>query len=119
MNKIYRYLMSMNNELDYIDTYQSLGYDNSYRFKDQRLIENASGGVYMPREIYIVAEHRFEGFTNPDDLSILYVIETKSGSKGTMLIGYGPSADLELAEFFKEVPKHQFSNKMNINFSNI
>jgi len=110
--------MSTNNEVEYIAKYQALGYKNSYRFKEGRLVDNQTGKVYKPTDIFIVAEHRFEGFTNPDDLSILYVIETKNDSAGTLLVGYGPSANLELAEFFTAVPKDQYSNEKNINFSN-
>jgi hypothetical protein len=52
--------------------------------------------------------------SNPSDMSILYVIETKNGSKGTVLAGYGPSNDSRMAEFFTEIPKSQCSNKANI-----
>ena len=33
--------------------------------------------------------HRFEGDSNPDDSSILYVLSTSDGVKGTMVDAYG------------------------------
>ena len=33
--------------------------------------------------------HRFEGDSNPDDSSILYVLSTSKGVKGTMIDAYG------------------------------
>ncbi|MNL81960.1 hypothetical protein D3C87_2092160 [compost metagenome] len=48
-------------------------------------------------------------------MSILYIIETKDGGKGTHLLGYGPTADLEEAEFFKDIPKANYSKNSDIN----
>ena len=96
------------NEKDYLDRYESEGYTSSYRVEEGKLIEVNSKSAYSPEEITIVAEHRFEGMTNPSDLSILYVIETKD-NKGTVLEAYGPEANIETAEFFKEVPESNVS----------
>lgn len=102
------------NEKDYIDAYVKKDYTSSYRINNGSLIDLETKKEYQPKDIYIVAEHRFEGMSNPSDMSILYVIETKNGSKGTVLAGYGPSNDSLIAEFFAEIPKSQCSNKANI-----
>lgn len=95
-------------ETDYLDKYEKEGYTSSYRVEEGKLIEVNSKSAYTPDEINIVAEHRFEGMTNPSDLSILYVIETQN-DKGTVLTAYGPEANMETAEFFKEVPESNIS----------
>jgi hypothetical protein len=46
---------------------------------------------------------RFEGQTDPADSSIMYVIETKDGAKGTLVDGYGLSADTDTSEFILKV----------------
>ncbi|MDY7396631.1 hypothetical protein UMM65_15380 [Aureibaculum sp. 2210JD6-5] len=103
------------NERDYIDQYQEKGYTADYQVRNGNLIDLKTKRKFQPDDVFIVAEHRFEGMSNPSDMSILYVIETDNGSsKGTVLAGYGPASDGELAEFFKKVPKSQFSNKYNI-----
>ncbi|KVV15175.1 hypothetical protein [Flavobacterium sp. TAB 87] len=102
-------------EIDYINHYQGKGYCCNFLFRDGRLIDTETKYEYTPEEIFIVAEHRYEGMSNPDDMSILYVIETANKIKGTYLMGYGPSAELEAAEFFKDIPKEQFSEIKNIN----
>ncbi|MBU2929420.1 hypothetical protein [Winogradskyella psychrotolerans] len=102
-------------EEDYLDIYESKGYTAGFHFKDGTLIGNDSSHTYTPKDIHIVAEHRYEGMSNPSDMSILYIIETNKGEKGTMLIGYGPSANLELSEFFNSIPETQISDKANIN----
>ena len=41
------------------------------------------------QEFHVEEIHRFEGDSNPDDSSILYVISTSGGIKGTMIDAYG------------------------------
>ncbi|MEJ1222507.1 hypothetical protein [Sediminicola sp. 1XM1-17] len=93
------------NERNLIEEYQKKGYTASYRFNNGNLVDVDSKIEYAPKDIFIVAEHRYEGMSNPSDLSILYVLETVDGKKGTYLMGYGPTANLEAADFFKEIPR--------------
>ena len=102
-------------EKDYIRRYEKKGYTANFRVQDDKLINNDTKNTYTPDEIVVVAEHRYEGMSDPSDLSILYVIETNKNEKGTLLLGYGPSADMEASEFFKNIPKSNFSDKENIN----
>lgn len=101
-------------ETDYIKKYQGEGYTTNYLFQEGSLIDSESKQVYTPEEIFIVAHHRYEGMSDPDDMSILYVIETPDKKKGTHLIGYGPTADLEEAEFFKDIPKKNYAKNADI-----
>ncbi|OBQ55898.1 MULTISPECIES: hypothetical protein [Flavobacteriaceae] len=103
------------NEKDYIKIYEEKGYDANFRVENNKLINNETKEAYTPEDVNIVAEHRYEGMSDPSDSSILYVLETNKNEKGTFLMGYGPSAALEVAEFFKDIPKSNISNKANIN----
>jgi len=102
-------------ETDYIDKYQKNGYCANFLFENDCLIDVDTKYGYKPAEIFIVAHHRYEGMSNPEDMSILYVIETSDKIKGTYLLGYGPSADLEAAEFFKDIPEENYSTNADIN----
>jgi len=101
-------------ETDYIKKYEAEGYTANFLFMNNSLIDTETKKEYKPEEIFIVAHHRYEGMSDPDDMSILYVIETKDKIKGTHLIGYGPTADLEEAEFFKDIPENNNSNNADI-----
>ena len=101
-------------ERDYIKEYQKKGYATNFRFENEKLIASGSKNAYGPKEVFIVAEHRYEGMSNPSDMSILYVLETNSGEKGTFLLGYGPNTNLDAAEFFKAIPEENSSNRQNI-----
>lgn len=102
-------------EIDYIKQYQQKGYTSDYQINNENLIDLETKNEYTPNDIFIVATHRFEGMSNPSDMSILYVIETNNASKGTVLVPYGSAKVTPLAEFFAKVPKEHCSNKVNIN----
>lgn len=90
-------------EINKIEEFQSKGYTSNFILEDGQLQETETEKNYSQRDLIIVEEYRYEGMSDPEDMSILYILEGKDGVKGTMLVGYGPSADLELAEFMKGV----------------
>ena len=47
--------------------------------------------------------HRFEGVSDPDDMSILYAIETRSGVRGTLADAFGAYADPRVGAFLRDV----------------
>lgn len=101
-------------EKDYITAYQNKGYSQSYRSADNMLVDLEHKTEYKPEAVNIVAEHRFEGMSNPGDMSILYIVETNDNNKGTVLVNYGPSNATELATFFNAIPEENISQKENI-----
>ena len=98
-------------ETDYIKKYEQLGYTDSYRLVKKSLKSLHTEKVYAPDEITIVKEHRYEGMSNPSDLSILFVLRTSDGGKGTLLAGYGPNADTELHEFMTAIPEENIRDE--------
>lgn len=104
---------SAKNELELIKKYQAKGYSHNFRVVDNTLIDNTTKKKFEAKDIYVVAEHRFEGMSNPSDMSILYVVKMED-TKGTFLASYGSAADIEVAEFFNTIPKENISNDKNI-----
>jgi hypothetical protein len=81
------------------------GFTADFRVAGGRLYplgDDRSAG-FAPGEVTIVDFYRFEGESNPDDMSILYAIETAGGIKGTISSAYGTYADPEVDEFLKTV----------------
>jgi hypothetical protein len=58
---------------------------------------------YKPKDVKAVNFYRFEGTSNPDDMSILYAIETTDGTKGTLIDAYGVYSDDETGVFMQDV----------------
>jgi hypothetical protein len=62
-----------------------------------------SAKVYKPEDLLIVNFYRYEGISDPEDNSILYVIETRDGAKGTLVDAYGAYSDPLIEKFMKQV----------------
>jgi hypothetical protein len=58
---------------------------------------------FTPDQVRIVDHYRFEGESDPDDMSILYAIETTTGERGTISNSFGPYADEKTDTFLKQV----------------
>lgn len=85
------------------NTLKKNGYTEDFRITEEGMCGSKSKETYQPEEVTIVDFYRFEGITNPDDMSILYAIETADGLKGTISNSYGPYADANVDDFLKRV----------------
>lgn len=64
------------------------GFPDNFQTKENCFHANYSNKDYEPNELKIKETYRFEGMTNPSDQSVLFAIEAKDGTKGTLLISY-------------------------------
>jgi hypothetical protein len=62
-----------------------------------------SGKIFTAQQLTIVEHHRFEGASDPDDLSVVYGIEASDGTRGVVVDAYGAYADPRLSEVLKDV----------------
>ncbi len=79
------------------------GYTDSFKVTKQGMKSTTTEKLYMPEEVSVINFYRFEGESDPADNSILYVMETADGLKGTLVDAYGPYADETVNKFMKEV----------------
>lgn len=83
---------------------EEAGYSELYKVEKDRLVNiKDNKKKYKAKEIKVPNFFRFEGPSNPDDMSILYAIETCDGGKGTLIDAYGVYADEVTGRFFKDV----------------
>lgn len=90
-----------------LDSLQQQGFTQDYNLKSDFLHCQADDIVLHPADFDIVGVYRFEGETDPDDETVLYAIEAKNGSKGTLVDAYGTYADAispEMAEKLRYTP---------------
>jgi hypothetical protein len=83
------------------------GYTDQYRVENGHLRCLTTNRRFSPDDVKAVNFYRFEGPSNPDDMSILFAVETKDGRKGTLVDAYGLYADKETGEFMKAVEVHK------------
>ena len=65
------------------------GFTQDYNLKSDYLHCLPDNIELRPADFNIVNVYRFEGMTDPDDETVLYAIEAKNGSKGTLVDAYG------------------------------
>ena len=80
------------------------GFTASFTLKETGLLCDENGRIYQPADLRITGHHRFEGVSNPDDMSALYLVETTDGIKGMIIDAFGTYSDQDLSEFLHGVP---------------
>jgi hypothetical protein len=81
------------------------GFDLSFKATENGLKCLGSERVYSPQEVTVPNYFRFEGISDPGDMSILFEIETNDGCKGTLIDAYGVYSDSRVAKFMCAVEK--------------
>jgi hypothetical protein len=89
-----------------MDDLISRGFTEQFKVVGNRLLGVNSGKMFPADQVMISEYHRFEGVSDPDDMSILYAIETRSGIRGTLVDAFGVYADPLVGDFMKRVPLH-------------
>lgn len=79
------------------------GYTEQFKLEEKGLKSLGSGKIFQPGQIKIREHERFEGTSDPGDMSILYAIEAEDGTKGTVIDAFGTYSDFNLGEFMKQV----------------
>lgn len=86
-----------------INVLKQRGFDKDFQIVENGLKATDEERAYTPEEVKILNFFRFEGETDPADMSILYAIETSTGIKGTLVDAYGTYANSKVTEFIGRV----------------
>lgn len=92
------------------------GYTESFKVEGKGLTGSSSADqkYYGPAEVRIDNFYRFEGYSDPNDNAILYLIQTTDGRMGMLVDSYGAYADNKLSEYIKEVEEIQKKDKAHL-----
>jgi hypothetical protein len=71
---------------------------------DGGVLHAAGGAILQPRDVVIREVHRFEGVSDPDDMEVVYAIESASGVRGTLVDAFGVYADPATGDALRDVP---------------
>ncbi len=93
--------------LDALDELARRGFTEHFALENGRLRGLESGKTFRPDQVKISEYRRFEGVSDPDDMSILYAIETQNRLRGTLVDAFGVYADPQVGAFVKEVPRRR------------
>jgi len=108
---------SRNDYSDLVDATQDLkqrGYTSDFKIIDKpgsddeaeacQLESLTTGKVYDASQLKIREHYRFEGPSNPGDMSVVYAIECEGGEKGSVIDAFGTYSSRRLGEFFRNIP---------------
>ncbi len=91
------------------------GYSSTFRCEDGKMVCIQTENKYASKDMKIEELHRFEGYSNPADNSIIYAVACNDGEKGIIVSSYGADADSGLGEFMKTVDV--VPNEENVDFA--
>jgi hypothetical protein len=90
-----------------VNDLQKRGYTDDLQLGGDCLVCDAKGVSLDPHEFHIDEFHRFEGFTNPEDQSIVYAISSeKHDLKGILVSAYGPDASSMTQDLVRKLATH-------------
>lgn len=87
-----------------IEEFRKKGYTEDFIVEDEFLKCKTTGESFRSEDVKIDHTERYEGESNPDDMSIVYAISANTGTKGILIDAYGVYADMSVSEFIKSVP---------------
>jgi len=76
-----------------IEALRRAGFAESFTVDGHCLRVTGSERTFSPETVRIVDYYRFEGTSDPDDLSVVYALETRDGTRGLLVDAYGSYAD--------------------------
>ena len=80
---------------------QEKGYTNTFKVTSDSAKCIETSDLLLAEELTITEFHRFEGDSNPGDMSVVYVVEGPNHIKGTIVDAFGTYANIEIAEFIE------------------
>ncbi len=84
-----------------LEVFKGQGYTNHFSFKEDGI--SYTGGIYMPEELKIVDVYRYEGDSDPDEESAVYVMISREGIKGVLVTGYGVSSETSYQQLLERI----------------
>ncbi len=99
-------MKSFDTLVEAINDLKERGFTHDFNLQEEVIECSHSGKRLSPREFEITETYRFEGESDPGDEMILYAIESKDGSKGTLVNAFGAYADSISADLIAKLSIH-------------
>ncbi len=86
-----------------IAAFDEQGFTEHFAVRGEELVALESGAHFDASEVIIRRVERFEGASDPDDMSVVYAIETRSGVRGTLTDAFGVYSSPAVSDFVSKV----------------
>ncbi|MES2003276.1 MAG: phosphoribosylpyrophosphate synthetase [Bacteroidota bacterium] len=96
------------NLVEALNDLKTKGYTTDFNLSFNSIACTSTGTILSLNEFEIIEHHRFEANTNPDDSSVLYVIQSLDGKiKGVLINAYGVYSDAISDDMIRKLKVHQ------------
>lgn len=92
-----------------IERLRERGFTAHFGIVGDRLRAFDSGRTFGAHESTILEFQRFEGASDPDDMAVVYAIETADGTRGLLVDAFGVYASPTVSAFLHDVPMERAS----------
>jgi hypothetical protein len=82
-----------------VDLLTAGGFTEHFTLAPGGLQALTTGQIFTADQVVLAEYHRFEGASDPGDMSIVYAVETRSGVRGTLVDAFGVYADPRMGAF--------------------
>lgn len=86
-----------------LDDLARRGFTANFEYLDGAFTAVDSGRSFKAEELTIVEHHRFEGASDPEDMAVVYAVESGDGTRGIVVDAFGAYANPRLGEFLGKV----------------
>ncbi len=97
------HVTSYTNMTEAIQELRKRGFVANFEFLDQVFRDVDSEKTFTADELTIVEHYRFEGASDPEDMSVVYAIESQDGTRGIIADAFGVYASPDLGGFLNNV----------------
>ena len=80
------------------------GFTANFGVVGDRLRAFDNGKTFEAHEVIIREYQRFEGVSDPDDMAIVYGIESLDGTRGSLVDAFGTYSNATVSAFLQDVP---------------
>ena len=87
-----------------LDELARRGFTEGFRVVDGGLRALGRAETMKPKDLVIREVYRFEGISDPDDMAILYALESVNGVRGTLADAFGVYSDPAITAALETVP---------------
>jgi len=77
------------------------GFTEHFGVRGDQLRDFESGKTFGSQDVIIREYERFEGVSDPDDMAILYALESSSGIQGTLVDAFGVYSNPAISAYLR------------------
>ncbi|MDZ4713502.1 MAG: phosphoribosylpyrophosphate synthetase [bacterium] len=94
----------MNTLVEHIQRLRDKQYIHDFVIEKEMVCSKETNEIFEPENLIIERTYRYEGDSNPDDMTVAYGIAAPSGTKGVIIDAYGTYANPKISEAVRKIP---------------